>query len=86
MVNFTTILKDNIEIPKLTWNKRYVNSVGSEFLTFHLQNGYFKQTRTLSPKNVIGSPKLIRLRTQLLNDTRMTNKISNHIFKEFRYK
>ncbi len=83
---FSFIVKDTIKVPKLTWNKDYVNSVGNEFLTFHLQNGYFKQTRTLSPKNVIGSPKFIRLRTQLLNDNRMVNKISSHIFKEFRYK
>ena len=82
---FDFIVKDTIKIPKLTWNRRYVNSVGNEFLRFHLQNGYFKQTRRLSPKNVIGSPKFIHLRTQLLNDSRMKTKISNHIFKDFRY-
>ena len=81
---FKVFIKDTINIPQLSWNRRYVNSIANDFLKFHLQNGYFKQTRSLSPKNVIGSPKYIRLRTQLLNDTRMLNKISNHVFKEFR--
>ena len=85
-MNIDFIVKNTINIPRLSWNRRYVNSVGNDFLTFHLQNGYFKQTRSLSPKSVVGNPKILRLRTQLLNDTRMTNKISNHIFKEFRYK
>ena len=81
---FKVFIKDTINIPQLSWNRRYVNSIANDFLKFHLQNGYFKQTRSLSPKNVIGSPKYIRLRTQLLNNTRMLNKISNHVFKEFR--
>ena len=84
MINF--IVKHTINIPKLNWNKKYVNSIGNDFFTFHLQNGYFKQTRSLSPKNVIGSPKFIRLRTQLLNDTRFKHKIESHILKEFRFK
>ena len=83
---FDFIVKDTIKIPKLTWNRRYINSIANDFMTFHLQNGYFKQIRSLSPKNVIGSPKFIRLRTQLLNDVRFKNKIESHVFKEFRYK
>lgn len=77
------IAKTTINIPKLTWNRRYVNSVGNDFLKFHLQNGYFKQTRKLSPKGVIGNPKFTHLRTQLLNDNRFLHKIGSHIFKEF---
>ena len=81
---FKVVIKDTINIPQLVWNRRYVNSIANDFLRFHLQNGYFKQVRSLSPKNVIGSPKYILLRTQLLNDTRMLRKIRDHIFKEFR--
>ena len=84
MITFINNIKHNINIPKLTWNKRYVNSIGNDFLTFHLQNGYFKQTRSLSSKNVVGNPKILRLRTQLLNDNRFLNKVRSHIFKEFR--
>ena len=83
-MNIGFIVKNTINIPKLTWNRRYVNSVGNEFMLFHLQNGYFKQTRSLSPKGVIGNPKILRSRTQLLNDHRFLNKIGSHIFKEFR--
>ena len=81
---FKTFIKGTIDIPQLSWNKRYVNSIANDFLRFHLESGYFKQVRSLSPKNVIGSPKFTRLRTQLLNDTRMINKIGNHVFKEFK--
>lgn len=83
-MNIDFIVKNTINIPRLSWNRRYVNSVGNDFLTFHLQNGYFKQTRSLSPKSVVGNPKILRLRTQLLNDRRFLSKISSHIFKEFR--
>ena len=83
-MNIEFITKSTINIPKLSWNRRYVNSIGNEFMSFHLQNGYFKQTRSLSPKSVVGNPKILRLRTQLLNDRRFLSKISSHIFKEFR--
>ena len=76
--------KDTINIPKLNWNKKYVNSIGNDFFTFHLQNGYFKQTRSLSPKNVLGSKRFIKIRTQLLNNPTMISRINNHVFKEFR--
>ena len=81
---FKVFIKDTINIPQLSWNRRYVNSIANDFLKFHLQNGYFKQTRSLSSKNVVGNPKILRLRTQLLNDNRFVHKVSSHIFKEFR--
>ena len=83
-MNIEFITKSTINIPKLSWNRRYVNSIGNEFMSFHLQNGYFKQTRSLSPKSVVGNPKVLRLRTQLLNDRRFIQKVGSHIFKEFR--
>ena len=83
-MNIEFITKNTINIPKLTWNRRYVNSVANDFLRFHLQNGYFRQTRSLSPKNVLGSKRFIKIRTQLLNNPTMINRINNHVFKEFR--
>ena len=82
-MNIDFIVKDTINIPKLTWNKRYVNSIGNEFMLFHIQNGYFKQTRNLSPKGVFNS-KILRSRIQLLNDHRFLSKVKSHIFKEFK--
>ena len=81
-MNINFIVKDTINIPKLTWNKKYVNSIGNQFMLFHIQNGYFKQTRNLSPKGVFNS-KILRSRTQLLNDHRFLSKVRSHIFKEF---
>ena len=83
-MNINFVVKNTINIPKLTWNKRYINSIGNDFMLFHLQNGYFKQTRSLSPKSVVGNPKILRLKTQLLNDHRFLSKVRSHIFKEFR--
>ena len=40
---FKVFIKDTINIPQLSWNRRYVNSIANDFLKFHLQNGYFKQ-------------------------------------------
>ena len=80
---FKTFIKGTIDIPQLSWNKRYVNSIANDFLRFHLESGYFKQVRSLSPKNVFGSKRFIKLRTQLANNRVMLNKISKHIFREF---
>ena len=82
-MNINFIVKDTINIPKLTWNKKYVNSIVNQFMLFHIQNGYFKQTRNLSPKGVFNS-RILRSRTQLLNDHRFLNKVRSHIFKEFK--
>ena len=82
-MNIEFITKSTINIPKLSWNRRYVNSIGNEFMSFHLQNGYFKQTRSLSPKNVLGSQRFIKIRTQLLYNPTMMRRINDHVFKEF---
>ena len=66
-MNIEFITKSTINIPKLSWNRRYVNSIGNEFMSFHLQNGYFKQTRSLSPNSVVGNPKILRLRLSLIH-------------------
>ena len=81
MIDF--IVKDTINIPKLTWNRRYVNSIGNEFMLFHIESGYFKQVRNLSPKGVFNS-RILRSRIQLLNDHRFLSEVRSHIFKEFR--
>ena len=81
-MNINFIVKDTVNIPKLSWNRGYINSIGNQFMLFHIQNGYFKQTRNLSPKGVFNS-KILRSRTQLLNDHRFLSKVRSHIFKEF---
>ena len=77
-------IKDTINIPTLRWNRRYVNSIGQEHFNIVLQNRYFKNTRSLSPKNVFGSQRFIKIRTQLLNNPTMMSRINNHVFEEFR--
>ena len=83
-MNINFIVKDTVNIPKLSWNRGYINSIGNEFMLFHIQNGYFKQVRSLSPKNVLGSKRFIKIRTQLLNNPTMISRTNNHVFKEFR--
>ena len=75
--------KNTIKIPNLNWNRRYIDSIGSQHFNLALQNRNFKNTRSLSPKNVFGSKRFIKLRTQLANNRVMLNKISKHIFREF---
>ena len=76
--------KDTINIPKLHWERRYVNSIAQEYFNIALRNRNFINTRGLSPKNVLGSKRFIKIRTQLLNNPTMISRINNHVFKEFR--